>query len=630
MVRHAEVNQFDRSESRRMKILSRYLKYFLKYKWRIAAGLFSVAMWSLSDTLSAFLIAQLFVILQKIGDAVNAGQAIALEIPIKAGSYVLKVISVTGKEQAQQLILTFAGAMLAIIMVKVCFVYIREYVMSSVQQKILMRFRIELFDTVLLLPVRYFDQQKTGTVMSRITNDVNNMEQSLYLTVEIAQNILYALIYGGFLFYTNWQLAVFTIVIFALSGLISRKFGDRIRVYSRDLTNTLAEISAFLQEKISSIRIVKSFTREPHERESFRKQVDENYRHSMRIVRTMAVLSPTNEFFNTFVASLLVVFTGYLFLQGSVSMESVIIFLLLVNYLAKPVKALGENFARIQKTLVSAGLIFEMLDLEKEKLQDKAGSFVVHAGKVEFKDVSFSYNADTAALSHVSCTVNPGEKVALVGPSGSGKTTLVNLIPRFYELSSGLIEIDGHDTRAMNLTDLRSQISIVPQEVVLFSGTIEENIRYGKLEASEKEIVNAATMANADLFISQLELGYATQIGERGVQLSGGQRQRLAIARAILRDPKILLLDEATSALDSESELMVQEALDRLMEGRTSFIIAHRLSTIYRCDKIFVLDHGSIVEQGTHEQLLRNDTGLYKRLYSLQFNDEGKEDKGTI
>jgi subfamily B ATP-binding cassette protein MsbA len=527
-------------KNRSMKILNRYLKYFLKYKWRIAAGLFSVAMWSLSDTLSAFLIAQLFVVLQKIADVINAGQALALQIPIKVGKeYVLTVLSITGKDQALQLILAFAGAMLGIIVVKVCFVYVREYVMSSVQQKILMRFRIELFDTVLLLPVRYFDQHKTGTVMSRITNDVNNMEQSLYLTVEIAQNILYSLVYGGFLFYTNWQLAVFTIVIFALSGLISRKFGDRIRVYSRDLTNTLAEISAFLQEKISSIRIVKSFTREPHERESFRKKVDENYRHSMRIVRTMAVLSPTNEFFNTFVASLLVVFTGYLFLQGSVDMETVIMFLLLVNYLAKPVKALGENFARIQKTLVSAGLIFEMLDLEKEKLREKPSGPVIDAGKVEFDDVSFAYNLEAAALRNVSVTVNPGEKVALVGPSGSGKTTLINLIPRFYEMTSGSIRIDGRDTKEMNLTDLRSQISIVPQEVVLFSGTIEENIRYGKLDATEQEIIEAATMANAHTFIVQLERAYATEIGERGVQLSGGQRQRLAIARAILRNPKI-------------------------------------------------------------------------------------------
>ncbi|HTY37743.1 MAG TPA: ABC transporter ATP-binding protein [Bacteroidota bacterium] len=609
-----------------MKVFRRYLRYFFQYKWRIAAGLFSVAMWSLSDTISAFLIGQLVDILTKIGNLVSAGSPIALDIPIKVRDYVVTELKIHGSDETMKLIVAFAGALLAIILVKVCFVYIREYVMSSAQQKILMRFRIELFDTVLLLPVRYFDQQKTGTVMSRLTNDVNNMEQSLYLTVEIAQNLLYTLIYASALFISNWQLAGFTILIFALSGVISRKFGDRIRSSSRDLTNTLADISAFLQEKISSIRIVKSFTREEFERQSFRRRVDENYRHSMKIVRTTAFLSPTNEFFNTFVASMLVVFTGYLFLKGGVDMTSMIFFLMLVNFLAKPVKALGENFARIQKTLVSAELIFNVLDLETEKLQSKPEKTVVSKGMVEFDDVSFSYNAEGAALSHISFVVNPGEKIALVGPSGSGKTTLINLIPRFYELTSGSIRIDGYDTRGMNLTDLRSQIGIVPQEVVLFAGTIEENIRYGKLDATTSEIVNAATMANAHSFITQLENGYQTEIGERGVQLSGGQRQRLAIARAILRDPKILLLDEATSALDSESEMMVQEALDRLMQGRTSFVIAHRLSTVYHCDSIVVLDKGSIVERGTHEELLRNDSGLYKRLYTLQFSDDS--DKG--
>jgi subfamily B ATP-binding cassette protein MsbA len=613
-----------------MKVFTRYLRYFFKYKWRIGAGLFSVAVWSLSDTVSAFLIAQLFEILQKIGDVVKSGAEIALDVPVKVLNYTVTHLSIHGSSETMQLILMFAGALLAIILIKVCFVYVREYVMSSAQQKILMKFRIELFDTVLLLPVRYFDQQKTGRVMSRLTNDVNNMEQSLYLTVEIVQNLLYSLIYAAALLFSNWQLAVFTILIFALSGLVSRKFGDRIRSYSTDLTNTLADISAFLQEKISSIRIVKSFTREEYERASFRKKVEENYRHSMKIVRTMALLSPTNEFFNTFVASLLVVFTGYLFLQGTVDMGSVIFFLILVNLLAKPIKALGENFARIQKTLVSARLIFEMLDLQKEDLQAKPGKTLFEKGEVEFQDVSFSYNSEAAALSHVSFVAKPGEKIALVGPSGSGKTTLINLIPRFYQLTAGCIRIDGRDIRDMNLIDLRSQIGIVPQEVVLFAGTIEENIRYGRLDATREEVIIAATMANAHSFIDQLEHGYETEIGERGVQLSGGQRQRLAIARAILRDPKILLLDEATSALDSESELMVQEALDRLMQGRTSFIIAHRLSTVYHCDKIFVLDRGEIAEQGTHEELLRKDSGLYKRLYSLQFSDEGKEKRGEM
>jgi subfamily B ATP-binding cassette protein MsbA len=611
-----------------MKVLLRLLTYFLKYKWRILGGLIAVAVMSLADTISAFLIAQLFGVLQRIGDLVKAGNAIVVDVPVKVLGNVIRQISIQGSAETMQLIVTFALTLLAIILIKVCFVYVREYVMSSAQQKILMRFRIELFDTVLLLPVRYFDQQKTGRVMSRITNDVNNMEQSLYLIVEIVQNLLYTLIYATALFFLNWQLAIFAIVIFALSGLISRKFGDRVRSYSRDLTDTLADISAFLQEKISSIRIVKSFTREEFERKSFRQKVDDNYHHSMKIVRTMALLSPTNEFFNTFVASLLVVFTGYLFLQGDMTMESMITFLILINFLAKPVKALGENIARVQKNLVSAGLIFEMLDLDKEKLRDRPEKTAIERGEVEFRDVSFSYNADVPALRGVSFTVKPGEKIALVGPSGSGKTTLVNLIPRFYDVSEGTILIDGNDVRGMNLTDLRAQIGIVPQEVVLFAGTIYDNIRYGKLDAREQEIGEAAKMANAQSFIERLEGGYRTEIGERGVQLSGGQRQRIAIARAILRNPKILLLDEATSALDSESELMVQEALDRLMQGRTSFIIAHRLSTVHRCDRIFVLDRGTVVEEGTHEELLRNDSGIYKKLYSLQFIDEGKKNQG--
>ncbi|HEX9614991.1 MAG TPA: ATP-binding cassette domain-containing protein, partial [Bacteroidota bacterium] len=239
-----------------------------------------------------------------------------------------------------------------------------------------------------------------------------------------------------------------------------------------------------------------------------------------------------------------------------------------------------------------------------------------------------AYVEDTPALRHVSFKVHAGEKVALVGPSGSGKTTLVNLIPRFYEIGNGGIYLDGRDIRSIPLNTLRSMIAIVPQEVLLFAGTIYDNIRYGRLEASEREIREAATIANAHAFIDRLDKQYETEVGERGVQLSGGQRQRIAIARAVLRNPKILLLDEATSALDTESELAVQEALDRLMEGRTSFIIAHRLSTVYRCDRIFVLEQGNIIEEGKHDELLRKDSGLYKRLYTLQFSEEGEFEGG--
>lgn len=605
-----------------MKTFIRLSRYFLKYKWRISAGLVSVALMSIADTVSAFLVARLFTILQQIEEFVQRSAEIVLSVPIEVYGLNITTLSIQGVEESFKVIVYFAVAITAIILFKVCFVYLREYTMSSVQQKILMRFRVELFDSVVMLPVRYFDSQKTGRIMSRITNDVNALELSLYQIVEMAQNSVYTVIFATALFITNWQLTIFTVAVFSISGIISRKFGDRIRAFSREITNTLADISAFLQEKIAAIRIVKVFTREEKEKSDFRAKVGRNYTYSMKIVRTMALLSPINEFFNTLVLALLVTFTAYLFIQGSMTIEIMIRFLILMTFLAKPVKAIGENFARLQKSMVSAGYIFDMIDLEREKDGGEPSGEAVTNGAVKFEDVSFSYDNEVPALRNVSLVVRAGEKVALVGPSGSGKTTLINLIPRFYEISAGRIEIDGHDIRAANLRGIRSKIAMVPQEVMLFAGTVKENIRYGRLEASDQDVVEAARIANADEFIERLERGYETEVGERGLQLSGGQRQRIAIARAVLRNPRILLLDEATSALDSESELLVQEALDRLMTGRTSFIIAHRLSTVQHADRIVVLDAGRIVEEGTHDDLIRRADGLYKRLYSLQFSDE--------
>lgn len=604
------------------KTFFRLLQYFLKYKWRILGGLVAVAVMSSADTASAYLSAKLIDVLQSISQQVRAARDILVQVDIKAFKVIIYSFTVHDKHESFELIYKFALAVILIILVKVVFVYVREYLMSSVQQKILMRFRIDLFNHVVMLPIKFFDISKTGYIMSRVTNDVSNIEQSLYLLVEIAQNLVYTFVFATALFFTNWQLTIATILIFALSGQISRKFGDRIRFFSHDLTNTLADISAFLQERITAIRIVKSFTREEEEKKEFRKKVESNYHYAMKIVRVIAFFSPTNELFNTIATSLLVIFCGYLFIQGTMTIETMLLFLILVTFLAKPVKALGEGVTRIQKTLVSASYIFDILDLPAEIDTNKPSAVsLTRNGAVEFRNVSFSYNTETPALSNIDLKVEPGEKVALVGPSGGGKSTMVNLIPRFYDIKEGGIFIDNIDTREIDLLSLRNQIAIVPQDVMLFSGTIFSNIQYGRLDATSEEILEAAKAANAHEFIEKLEKGYDTEVGERGLQLSGGQRQRIAIARAILRNPRILLLDEATSALDTESELMVQEALDRLMEGRTSFIIAHRLSTVAHCDRIVVLDNGRIVEVGTHEELLKKESGLYKRLHSLQFAD---------
>ena len=604
-----------------MKIFLRLVKYFFRYRWRIIGGLISVAMMSLADTGTAFVTAKLLGVLQSIGELVRKGSEIVVDIPVDVLGFFSHTITIRGYEESFRLTVMATLLFTAFIVIKVLFVYTREYLMSSVQQKILLRFRVDLFDTIVMMPIRYFDQNKTGQIMSRITNDVNQLEQSLFLTVEIIQNIVYTLIFATALVLTNWQLTVFSVSVFLISGTISRKFGDRIRTFSRDLTNSVADISAFLQEKISAVRIVKSFNREEHEKKDFRSKADASYHVSMKIVRIWALLSPINELFNAVVMALLVVFTAYLFIQGLMTIETMIRFLIILTFLAKPLKALVEGIARIQRTLVSAGLIFDMLDMQTEKIEPAQPAASTARGEVEFRNVTFTYNGDTEALKNVSFKAEVGEKIALVGRSGSGKTTFINLIPRFYELSTGSILLDGIDTRSMGLSELRNHIAIVPQEVMLFAGTIYDNIRYGRLDATRGDIIEAATIANAHGFIEKLEHGYDTEVGERGFQLSGGQRQRIAIARAALRNPAILLLDEATSALDTESEKMVQEALDRLMKGRTSFVIAHRLSTVFQCDRIIVLDNGKIIEVGTHDQLVKNDKGLYKRLYSLQFSE---------
>ncbi len=603
-----------------MSLSKRLLRYFLPYKMRITAGLIATAIMGFSDTILAVLIGVFFDTLTKVQTLVDQGKELVFNQVIERQGFKLFTVEINNDSDLLRFIITFGVAIVVLAVFKVVFVYLREYLMNSTSHKFLMRLRRDIFYRILLLPMRFFDRQQTGHIMARITNDVGQLENSLSSMIQFSQNFIYSIVYVTALFIVNWRLTFLALIIFPVLGVVIKMFADRIRKVSHGISVNIADITSFLQEKISAVRVVKSFAREEFERETFKKKTGENYHLSIKTVRLIALLKPVNEVFSDAGMAMMVIFCAFQISTGDMTIGNFITFISLVVMAYKPLKGLGDSMAIFQKALASANRIFELVDEKPEPNLDSANSVKLEnpRGEVEFTDVMFSYNDTDMALHHINLKIEAGKTVALVGPSGGGKSTMIGLIPRFYEISSGSIRIDGIDTRKFSLHVLRNMIGIVPQETVLFSGTVSQNIRYGRLDATGADIIAAAKAANAHDFISKLDHGYDTQVGERGVQLSGGQRQRIAIARAILNNPTILLLDEATSALDTESEILVQEALDKLMEGRTSLVIAHRLSTIQGADEIVVIDRGEIVERGTHEQLLSKD-GLYANLHRMQF-----------
>ncbi len=421
--------------------------------------------------------------------------------------------------------------------------------------------------------------------------------------------------------YIDWKLTLLTLITVPMVGYAMRIFGKKIKKSGALIQERIADITALLQESISSIRVVKSFVREDYEIKRFQVENELNFQAMMKNVRLTSLLTPTVEFLAALAVTLIVWFGGYEVVNGIMSAGALVAFLTYAVNLANPVKRLSRIYGRMQQAMAAIDRIFFVLDLE-ETVNDKPDAKILPpvAGKVTVEHVTFSYDEKHNALDDVTFEVSPGQMIAFVGPSGAGKSTIANLIPRFYDVNAGAIKIDGYDIRDVTLNSLREQIGIVPQETLLFNTTVMENIRYGRLDATDEEVIAAATAANANNFILDLPEGYQTLIGERGLNLSGGQRQRMAIARAMLKNPQILILDEATSALDTESEKIVQAALDELMVGRTSFVIAHRLSTIFSADQIFVIDKGKICEHGTHEELLKRG-GLYEHLYKIQFGE---------
>lgn len=524
-------------------------------------------------------------------------------------------------EKDMQMLNVISGGIVVTFFIRGIFYYGQSYLVSFVGQRVIIDVRDVLFRKFQRLPLSYFDRHQTGEIMSYIANDVAALQNAL--VDRLIELVTESSIFIGSLVMMvmlDWKLSLLTLITVPLVGQAMKVFGRKLKSSGTVIQERLADITATMQESIAAIRVVKSFGREDYEIERFHRQNELNFRAEMKNNQLMSLLTPTVEFLAALAVTVIVWFGGYEVVNGVITAGALVAFLTYAVNLANPVKRISRVYGAIQKAMAGADRVFAIMDLP-ETIVNRPGAKGLPPvrGEVVFDDVTFAYEEGNDALSQVSFSADPGQMIAFVGPSGAGKSTIANLIPRFYEVSSGAIRIDGYDVRDVTMESLRGQIGIVPQETMLFSATVRENIRYGRLDATEEEILQAAKDANAHEFIMALPEGYETKIGERGLNLSGGQRQRIAIARAILKDPRILILDEATSALDTESEKVVQAALDRLMIGRTSFVIAHRLSTVFNADQIYVIEGGRIHEHGTHEALLAAG-GLYSNLYHIQFS----------
>ncbi|CBE67367.1 MAG: ABC transporter ATP-binding protein [Candidatus Methylomirabilis oxygeniifera] len=516
--------------------------------------------------------------------------------------------------------LTFiGGALFFVFVAKGALIYIQQLQLRYVAEGIQRDIRNDLYTHLHALSLGFFTRRSTGEIMSRLSSDVESLGDA---STELFRNALrepfniVGLIV--LLFLIKWQLAILSLLVLPVALLPIVKFGSKIRRRGTLVQEGRAELNTILQETISGVRIVKAFGMEEYERRRYRHASEQLFKAVMRIAKVDALTSPVLEVLGSVGIVVAIWVGGYLVFSKSLTPGAFMAFLGALASLYQPVKRISQINNNIQRGMAGAARVFEIMDLRPDLVEQPGAATLGRMQEgIRFHNVSFAYGSERTVLRGISFGAKLGEIVAVVGSSGAGKSTMVNLIPRFYDPTEGVITIDGVDIARATLSSLRAQMGIVTQDTILFDDTILNNIAYGQRDVASDLVVEAARIANADEFIEALPERYETRIGERGVRLSGGEKQRIAIARAILKNPPILILDEATSALDAESERLVQEALDRLMQNRTTFVIAHRLSTVIRADKILVLDAGSCVEQGTHPELMALG-GVYCRLYNTQ------------
>ena len=501
------------------------------------------------------------------------------------------------------------------------FNYGQRYLMYWIGQKVVFDIRNKLYSHLQRLSLSFFSHKPVGEIISRLTSDITTMQNALSRAIgDIVKEGVTVVALVGLLIYFNWQLALISLAILPFVVKLTTNLSNKLRKMSRKVRKKMATLTSVIQETFSSIRIVKAFSMEKYEREKFKNRSKEYFKAEMKSQQIAALISPLVSLISSFGIAFIVWFGGKQVIEGAMTAGEFVAFMGGLLSLYRPMARLGDVSSVIQQAVASGERVFEILNITPD-IKNPSNPVVISEfkDKIKFENVSFKYDEEVV-LKDINFEINKGEIVAIVGPSGAGKTTIANLLARFYDPDKGRILIDGNDLRQVDISSLRNLLGIVTQDTILFNDTIYNNISYGKPEATEKEVIEAAKAANAHSFIEKMRNGYQTYIHERGQRLSGGQQQRIAIARALLKNPSILILDEATSEMDSESETLIQEALSRLLHSRTALVIAHRLSTIKSADKIVVLKDGRIVEMGKHNELMKK-SGYYRYLYELQFRE---------
>ncbi len=600
-------------------IEKRLIGLFKPYRRQLGLALLGTLYFGLTNSALALIIAAMMELFAGASAAVMAHAPLNLHLHRSLLGFDLYNVTLNGADAARSFVFTLAMLAVGLVLLKDVVFFAKEYTLWKVTNGALTKLKSTLFERIVRLPLAYSDRERSGDVIARVTYDVTQLEGAIRSSINISKSMLYTVIYLGGMFAMDWKLTLVAMAIFPLSAVLIKAFGGRMRKAARNLSLNVADYTAFITEATGGARAIKAFGQEENQAKSFNEKLKENYRWAMKSAKYAAINSPAQETISTLGSFALVVYCGLQIINGTISVGDLTGFIVLLSNAYKPIKDLGELTGTTQRAVASSRRIFEILDEPDEAETIGSGTLKPEIkGRLAFADVKFAYSNGKEVLRGIDLTIQPGETLALVGPSGGGKSTVMSLIPRFYPLRDGRITLDGIDSALFDLKYLRRATAYVPQETVLFSGTIEQNILFGRDNASPEDVRAAARAANALEFIKRLPNGMQSEVGERGVQLSGGQRQRIAIARAVLRDPKILLLDEATSALDTESERLVQEALDRLRKNRTTVVIAHRLSTIQNADKIAVVVDGRIAESGSHTELYAKG-GAYRRLCDQQF-----------